>query len=66
MATATVCDWYGLLLVYATEEYGPHTINKECLAVGPPFSNRKWREHCKEAGATGDDSSCWWKGSMNK
>ena len=57
----TVCDWYGSELVYATFTYGAATGNEECFESSSNFNNCKWREHCQQVGATGDDSSCWCK-----
>ena len=66
-ATATVCFWhagpaYEGQLVYDIREYGTGTMNQECHATGRyDFNNCSWREDCQQAGATGDDSSCWCK-----
>jgi hypothetical protein len=67
-ATGTVCGWYGSGLgqmVYATHNYGPDTKNEECAVVASVWDNCKWRKHCKDAGATGDDSSCWCKSNCD-
>ena len=64
-ATATVCGWYGSGLVYATFIYGVTTGNEECFGAGMALNNCKWREHCQQVGATGDDSSCWCKDDCN-
>jgi hypothetical protein len=64
-ATATVCGWYRPefgQMVYATINHGLGTKNQECTEVHSTWNNCKWREHCQQAGATGDDSSCWCKG----
>lgn len=63
-ATKTVCGTHLGALRLNQREYGRDTAYTECVSafgLGPTWDNCQWREQCKDAGATGADSSCYCK-----